>query len=360
MVVKKPEPDFYTIVSRFRTEGEIVHAFPYGSGHINDSYKVTTRKKNYLLQRVNDSVFKDVPGLTGNIIKVTDFLSDQLTDDRMKVLKTIPTHTGNYYFRDEEGGYWRLFDFIEGSRSFDRVENPDLAFEGGKAYGWFLRMLDGFPVNQLIDTIPHFHNISFRLNNFRNAVKKDVSARASGVRKDIAFAEERAEQMNLIWKLGSEGKIPMRVTHNDTKINNVLFDEDNRAVCIIDLDTVMPGFVHYDFGDAIRTFTNTADEDEQDFSRVRMDLTLFEAFSNGFLSETKAILKPAELETLAFSAKMMTYIIGIRFLTDYLEGDIYYKTKYPDHNLVRARVQFSLIESMEAQFEKMQEIISGR
>ncbi|MBM3437283.1 MAG: aminoglycoside phosphotransferase family protein [Bacteroidetes bacterium] len=334
-----------------------MHACPYGSGHINDSYKVTALKKNYLLQRVNDSVFKDIPGLTGNIIKVTDFLSGRLRDDRMKVLKIIPTHTGNYYFKDDEGNYWRLFDFIEGSKSYDRVENPELAFEGGKAYGWFLKMLDEFPVNRLIETIPDFHNITYRLNNFRNAVKKDGCGRVSDVMKDIAFAEDRAKEMDRIRMPGAEGKIPMRVTHNDTKINNVLFGEDNHAVCIIDLDTVMPGYVHYDFGDAIRTFTNMADEDEKDICHVKMDLTLFEAFSRGFLSETKDILKPAELETLAFSARLMTYIIGMRFLTDYLEGDTYYKTKYPDHNLVRARVQFRLIESMEEQAPAMLKIV---
>jgi Ser/Thr protein kinase RdoA (MazF antagonist) len=353
------EPDFFSIISRFRTDGQVKQVFPYGSGHINDSYKVYTGNQNYLLQRVNSSVFRDVPGLTSNLIKVTDRLVENNSNPAMKVLKPIMTNKGDFILKDESENYWRVFDFIEGSKSFDRVENPGIAFEGGKAYGWFLKMLDGFPVNKLMEPIPKFHDMEFRLNNLRKAVKQDIAGRAARVRDETGFAEKRSEEMKLVSKMGIEGTIPLRVTHNDTKINNVLFDEENKAVCVIDLDTVMPGYVHFDFGDAIRTFANTADEDEKDVSKVRMNLELFEAFSKGFLSETKTILKPAELATLAFSARMMTYIIGIRFLTDYLEGDTYYKTQYPEHNLVRARVQFRLIESMEEQFEEMQGVIAS-
>jgi Ser/Thr protein kinase RdoA (MazF antagonist) len=353
------EPDFYSIISRFRIEGQVKHAFPFGSGHINDSYKVMTNDKNFLLQRINHNIFKDIPGLTNNITRITDHLRDRLTEENQQVLIPVRTNKGDYILKDEEDDYWRVFDFIEGSKSYDRVGNPEIACEGGRAYGQFLKMLDDFPVDTLIETIPRFHDIEFRLENFREAVLENIAGRAGEVQNEIDFANKRSDEMQLVSNLGKAGKLPLRVTHNDTKINNVLFDQDNKAICVIDLDTVMPGYVHFDFGDAIRTFTNTADEDEKDLTMVSMNINLFEAFAKGFLSETKNILKKEEIETLAFSARLMTYIIGLRFLTDYLQGDVYYKTRFPGHNLIRARVQFRLVESMEEQRVKMESIIAG-
>jgi Ser/Thr protein kinase RdoA (MazF antagonist) len=353
------EPDFYSIIRRFRIDGNVKNAYPYGSGHINDSYKVLTNDKNFLLQRINHEVFKDVRGLTSNISKVNDHLSEKITGkgSLMQTLTAIRTLNGEFIYKDDDENYWRVFDFIENSKSYNRVENPELAYEGGKAYGWFIQMLNDFPVNMLVDTIPRFHDINFRLDNFLKAVQSNPKGRAREVEKEIEFVNQRADEMKRVLTLGSEGKIPVRVTHNDTKINNVLFDHEGKGICVIDLDTVMPGYVHYDFGDAIRTFTNTADEDEKDLAKVSMNLALYEGFAKGFLSETKSILHPSEIETLAFSAKIMTFIIGLRFLTDYLAGDIYYKTHYPVHNLTRAKVQFKLIESMEAQMNLMEEII---
>ncbi len=356
------QTDLFKIAENFRVNGKVKNVFPYGSGHINDSYKVLTTEQNYLLQRVNQEVFKDIRSLTSNMIRVTDYLTDLISDnnpDERKVLNTIRAQNGNYFYTDDELDCWRVFDFIEDSQSYDRAVNTDLAYEGGKTYGWFIKMLDQFPADSLAETIPSFHDIQFRLENFRNALKKDVAGRVGVVQKEIDFVEQRAEEITLIHNLGKEDKIPLRVTHNDTKINNVLFNADNKGICVIDLDTVMPGYVHFDFGDAIRTFTNTADEDEKDLKRVSMDLNLYRAFTEGFLTETKEILKEAEISTLAFSAKLMTFIIGLRFLTDYLDGDVYYKTKYPEHNLTRARVQFRLIESMEDQFEEMVSIIDN-
>jgi len=353
------EPDFYSIIRRFRIDGNVKNAYPFGSGHINDSYKVLTNDKNYLLQRINHEVFKDVRGLTSNTSKVSDHLAEKLTrkGSHMQILVAIRTLNGEFIYKDDDENYWRVFDFIESSKSYNRVDNPDLAFEGGKAYGWFINMLNDFQVNTLFDTIPRFHDMNFRLENFLKAVKSNPAGRVGEVQKEIDFINQRVDEMKLVLNLGKEGKIPIRVTHNDTKINNVLFDQDEKAICVIDLDTVMPGYVHYDFGDAIRTFTNTAEEDEKDVSKVSMNISLFEAFAKGFLSETKSILTPAEIETLALSARIMTYIIGLRFLTDFIEGDIYYKTHYPLHNLTRARVQFRLIESMEEQMDQMEEII---
>ncbi|MCD4681995.1 MAG: aminoglycoside phosphotransferase family protein, partial [Bacteroidales bacterium] len=344
----------------FRLNGKVKNVFPYGSGHINDSYKVLTTEQNYLLQRVNQEVFKDIRRLTSNMIRVTGYLTDLISDnnpDERKVLNTIRAQNGNYFYTDDEFDCWRVFDFIEESQSYDRAVNTGLAYEGGKTYGWFIKMLDQFPADSLAETIPRFHDIQFRIENFRNAVKKDAAGRVGVVQKEIDFVEKRAEEITLIHNLGKDGKIPLRVTHNDTKINNVLFNVDNKGICVIDLDTVMPGYVHFDFGDAIRTFTNTADEDEKDLRKVSMDVDLFTAFSEGFLSETKEILNETEISTLAFSAKLMTFIIGLRFLTDYLEGDIYYKTKYPEHNITRARVQFKLVESMEEQFAEMENVV---
>jgi Ser/Thr protein kinase RdoA (MazF antagonist) len=353
------EPDFYTIIQRFRIDGNVKNAYPCGSGHINDSYKVLTNDKNYLLQRINHEVFKDVRGLTSNISKVNDHLADKMNQYRsnMLILSSIRTLNGEFIFKDEEENYWRVFDFIENSKSYDRVENPDLAYEGGKAYGWFIKMLNDFPVNTLVETIPRFHDMEFRLDNFQKALNSNPAGRAGEVMMEIDFVLERAEEMKQIQNLGRQGKIPQRVTHNDTKINNVLFDQEGKGICVIDLDTVMPGYVHYDFGDAIRTFTNTADEDEKDLAKVSISLPLFEAFTKGFLSETKAILTPAEIENLVLSARTMTFIIGLRFLTDYIDGDVYYKTYYPGHNLVRSKVQFHLVESMETQMSVMEEII---
>jgi thiamine kinase-like enzyme len=353
------EPKLSNIISKFQIEEKPISVLPFGSGHINDTYKVETEGKNYLLQRINHSIFRDVEGLTDNFLKVTGHIREKISHSNsgQKTLKIHPTKSNSYFHKDIEGNYWRLLDFIQDSSSYDLVENNTIAYEGGKAYGQFVKMLSDFPAETLVETIPQFHDINFRLSNFRNAVKKDTAKRVSKSKKEIDFIEARTNEMKLIIRLGSENKIPLRVTHNDTKINNVLFNKAGKGICVIDLDTVMPGYIHYDFGDSIRTFTNTADEDEPDLFKVEMNPDYYAAFTKGFLEETKAILTEEELNTLAFSAKLMTYIIGLRFFTDYLEGDVYYKTKYPEHNLTRAKTQFKLLESMEEQFSFMQDCI---
>ena len=332
--------ELYQICDQFLPGIKVQNIIPYGSGHINDTFKVETENKNYLLQRVNHSIFKNVEGLTGNIIKVTQHLKNKLYRRypyrkshklKVEVLTAVETNNGDFIIKDFAGNYWRMFHFIENSKSYDRVERAELVFEGGKAYGLFMLMLVDFPAEELVETIPQFHDIQFRLNNFYKSFKKDHAGRVGGAKKEIDFVNQRADEMKMIHQLGIENRIPLRVTHNDTKINNVLFNAQDEGICVIDLDTVMPGYVHFDFGDAIRTFTNTADEDEKDLSKVSMNIEYYKAFSTGFLSEMKDVLNETEKETLAFSAKLMTFIIGLRFLTDYLDGDIYYKTKYPDH-----------------------------
>ena len=343
------------IFSQFKIDSKVLSIKPFGSGHINDTYKVETDEKNYLLQRINHEIFKNVEGLTANIIKVTEFLQEKIQGDHSdnQLLISNKTKSGEYVHRDEQGNYWRVFDFVENSKSFDLVENAELAFEGGKAYGWFVRMLADFPVNELVETIPDFHNADFRINNFRKAVKNDLAGRVAEVKGLISELEHRTQKMKKIQLLGEQGIIPTRVTHNDTKINNVLFNENNKGMCVIDLDTVMPGYVHFDFGDAIRTFTNTGDEDAIDLDGIEMNFEYFKALTTGFLSEAGDVLNKEEINTLAFSGKYIVFEQSARFLTDYLNGDVYYKTDYPNHNLVRTKAQVKLLQSIERQFDEM-------
>ena len=338
---------YIDILSHFPILNEVESVETFGSGHINDTFKVKVDDTQYILQRVNHHVFKNVKGLTDNIIKVTAYISKHLRDTDMQTLQFFPTFEGEFIVQDASGDYWRLMQFVEGSKVFDLVDNKSVAFSGGKAYGWFVKMLKDFTAETLIDTIPDFHNIDFRLSNFRQAVRKDKVGRLKEVTLEVDFVEKRAEEMRKILLAGEAGEIPLRVTHNDTKISNVLFNEKDEAICVIDLDTVMPGYVLYDFGDAIRTFTNTAKEDEKDLSKVTINMDYYKAFAQGFLSETQDILSPKELELLPFSARFMAYIMGLRFLTDYLDGDPYYKVEYTGHNLVRAKGQFRLLEEME-------------
>ncbi len=348
-----------SICTQFKINQKIQSITPFGSGHINDTYKVVTAEKNYLLQRINHQIFKNVEGLTDNIMKVTEFLKAKLDleNSEKQLLISNETNSGQYYFKDKDGNYWRIFDFIENSKSYDLVENSDLAFEGGKAYGWFVKMLSDFPAEELVDTIPNFHHANFRINNFKKAVSDNLAGRAEKVEDLISELVKRANEMGKIQLMGDQGKIPKRVTHNDTKINNVLFNDKNEGICVIDLDTVMPGFVHFDFGDAIRTFTNTANEDEANLSKISMDIQLFEGFTKGFLLEAGPVLTKEEIKQLAFSAKYIVYEQSIRFFADYLDGDKYYKTRYPEHNLVRTKAQFKLLQSMEEQFGEMEEIV---
>lgn len=347
------------IACRFSIDGEINKIYPFGSGHINDTYKVETSSNNYLLQRINHQVFQDVPGLTKNLIAVTDFLRSKVegSAEKMEILRSIQSQAGEYYLLID-GNYWRVLEFIEDSFSYDRVEDENIAYEGGRSFGWFVKMLSNYPVNELVDTIPDFHNAFFRIQNFEDAVRKDPVGRFGQCKDLVRSLQSKIPEMKRIAVLAEKGEIPLRVTHNDTKINNVLFGPEKKGKCIIDLDTVMPGLVHFDFGDSIRTFTNTADEDEKDLDRVEMNLNYFTAFAKGFLERTKNILTPIEIDHLALSALYITFEQSIRFLSDYLLGDPYYKIKYSDHNLVRAKAQAKLLQSMENNYSEMQTVIS--
>jgi len=357
------ERNIKKIVSNFRIKGEFVDFEKVTTGHINDSYYIKTNSTDhpgYFLQWINNYIFKDVDGLMNNITAVTHHLADKLAahpELAFKVLEIIPTLQGDKYYLQAEGHFWRLYKFIDNSHGYDVVENTDIAYEGGKAFGIFMSLLADLPADRLSETIPDFHNIEKRLGTFYNSLKANSVDRAKDVPVEIEFVKNRAEQMLAIPALIKSGKLPMRITHNDTKFNNILFDASNHAMCIVDLDTVMPGSVLFDFGDAIRTGANTAAEDEKDLSKVDINLPIYEAYTKGFIKSTRNSLTEVEIDNLAFSARFMTFIIGLRFLTDFLDGDPYFRTHYPEHNLVRARVQFRLVEQMELNADKMQDIV---
>lgn len=351
------------IASRFKITESIASIEPFGSGHINDSFRVCTDSGNdYLLQRINHFVFKDVAGLMDNIANITRHLKEKLAeipgaDPAKEVLTLVENKNNGYYIEDEAGGYWRVFRFLKDTKSYDLVSTEKQAFEGGKAFGRFQALLADMDPSLVIDTIPNFHNIEYRLSNLDKAIAADSEKRVNSVQPEIAFIDRRREQMKHILLSGRSGILPKRIIHNDTKFNNVLLDEHDRAQCVIDLDTVMPGYVAYDFGDAIRTIINTAPEDEPDLARIGLNIPLFTAYVNGYLEQTASFLTDTELNSLIEGALLLPYMQGVRFLTDYLDGDNYFKIHFPQHNLQRTRAQFRLVEKLEEERDDLQAII---
>ncbi len=338
------------IFQEFETHEQFLSGEPYGSGHINQTYWIKTlppEGRSYILQKINHKIFKNIPELMKNISRVTEHLRAKIMEqggnpdrESLTVMKTC--RQGLNYYQDPEGNYWRLYIFIENTRSYDLVKTARQAFEGGKAFGRFQNFLDDLPGGPLFEIIPNFHNIDSRFEFFKAAVQADTHSRVKQLGPEIDFVEKFYPDMRSVLELGQQGKIPRRVTHNDTKFNNVLLDQNDQGLCVIDLDTVMPGYIHYDFSDSIRTVTNTAAEDEKDLSKIDMNLELFEAYATGFLGQVGSKLNSAEWASLGQSAKLLPFMIGLRFLTDYLQGDIYFKTHFSEHNLQRARAQFQL------------------
>lgn len=362
------EPDLRRIFSRFRAEGSFLEGKSFGPGHIHDTYRIITAEKecnDYILQRLNSNVFRDIPGLQENMERVTSHLRKKIaaiagSNPERECITLVPDReTGKSFITDEEGRYWRLMVFISDHRSYERVDSRHKAYEGGRIIGKFQALLADLPGKPLNETIPRFHDIASRLDTFHQVVSRDPVSRAASVKEEIEAITSREEEMKTILRLGAAGKIPLRITHNDTKFNNILFDSNDRALLLIDLDTVMPGYVHYDFGDAIRTATNRAEEDAADLSSVSMDIEIYRAYAEGFLSETRNTLNTTEIEYLPFAPKLLTYIMATRFLTDFIDGDNYYKIGYPLHNLQRVRVQLTLLRDMEAQYNTMVQIINN-
>lgn len=357
------ERNIEEIVSHFAIEGEFAQAERVITGHINDSFIIKTSQTGhpgYFLQWINNYIFKDVDGLMNNISAVTGHLAEKLRENgrpAFRVLEIIPCVDGKKYYADAKGNFWRLYNFIENTHAYDVVENTKIAYEGGRAFGIFMSLLADLPAERLIEIIPDFHNMEKRLSTFNQSLEADAVNRAKSIPAELEFVKKRAEQMLSIPALIKAGRLPVRITHNDTKFNNILFDSANHAICIVDLDTVMPGTLLFDFGDAIRTGANLANEDEKDLSKVGINLPIYEAYTKGFIKSTSHTLTGDEIGNLAFSARFMTFIIGLRFLTDYLDGDPYFRTLYPNHNLDRARVQFTLLEDMERNAQTMQSIV---
>jgi thiamine kinase-like enzyme len=360
-------PDFKVIIPKFNFKGDFISANVYGSGHIHDTYAVVfqaSRKiRRYILQRINQCVFRDPSGVMRNIQIVTDHLQRKIIanggDPQRETLNLVPTRDGNLYYRTDEGEYWRSYTFIEGARTYDIAENLDSVYNAAKAFGNFQKMLSDLPSEQLVETIPNFHHTGMRYQTFQDAVTKDVMKRSRLCQPEIDFVTKRAAMTSTLTDMLALDELPVRVTHNDTKFNNVMIDDQTgKGICIVDLDTVMPGLSLYDFGDAIRSITNSAAEDEADLSKVNFDLEIYRCYAHGYLDAAGEILTPQEVMQLPFSAILMTLECGMRFLTDHLQGDIYYKIHRQNHNLDRCRTQFKLVRDMEEQLDLMTQIIS--
>ena len=346
-------------------QGEITAA-PYGNGHINDTLCVCVKTpegmRRYIMQRVNRYVFKKPEDVIANIARVTEYLRGIIAaeggDPERETLTLVPTVDGKPFAYDEDGELWRMYMFIEGTISRDLPDTPELFALSGAAFGRFQRQMGGFPAASLVESIPDFHNTPARYAQLMDAVARNEAGRLDEVGEELAFCRKYEREVHTLLDALAAGEIPLRVTHNDTKLNNVLLDaQTGRGVCVIDLDTVMPGLAAYDFGDSIRFGANTAEEDEQDLSKVSLSLPMFEAFARGFLSEAGQVMGRREIELLPMGAKLMTLECGMRFLADYLNGDKYFRIHRPGHNLDRAHTQFALVRSMEENWDAMQEIV---
>lgn len=361
-------PDILRIGRQFEITGELRSALPFTHGHINDTYVATyitnDRYTSYVHQRINQHVFKHPAGVMDNIQRVTSHIrrkleGNQVDDVNRRVLTLVAARDGAYFHRTPEGDYWRTYQFIDAARIHDVVETPEQAYQAARAFGQFQQFLTDLPPPRLHETIPYFHDTPRRLQTLEAAIAADASHRAHDARREIEFVMARRDLCHTLLDLHATGEIPERITHNDTKFNNVMLDDKTReGICVLDLDTVMPGLALYDFGDMIRTTTSPTAEDELDLSKIHMQLPMFEALARGYLEAVGACLTPAEKQHLAFSGKLITLEIGIRFLTDHLEGDHYFKTHRPNHNLDRCRTQFKLVESIEQQEDAMNRVVA--
>ena len=365
---KIPDAALLAVLGAFKFEGSFKRYASHGCGHINDTFLFTFGQEDgkelfYILQRINRYIFKDVPRLMRNFELVTDFLGKKAEEAGIErkrgALTLIYAKDGKSYIESEDG-FFRAFVFIDRATSYQCVSDPKLFYEAGRAFGRFAALLDGFDAGSLYESIPDFHDTEKRYENFLKALDADPAGRAKNIEAEAAFTTARKNITCLITSPLKSLEIPFRVTHNDTKLNNVMIDDETlEAAAVIDLDTVMPGSLLYDFGDSIRSGCNTAAEDEKDLSKVGFDFGLFSEYSRGYLKEAGGLIERREKELLAFAPMVMTFECGMRFLTDYLDGDKYFKTKYPEHNLDRARTQYKLVGLMEKNLDKMQKILQS-
>lgn len=340
------------LAERFQIKGKVTLVEPWGSGHINDTFKVCidhSLQPSYILQRINTSVFPDVLKLMDNYQRVTNHLRLK-KDERFQVVELVKTIDGRVWDNSDNGSAWRMLSYISDSRSFDLAPDAKFSYQAGLAYGWFVKSLSDLPQPRLHEVIPGFHSLRLRIEQLMKTITENRTNRLINCKPVVEFFLSRCDEMQKFDSLINTD-IPLRTTHNDTKINNVLFSSQGKAISVVDLDTVMPGVIHYDFGDAIRTISSTACEDETDLGKVEINIELYRSFSKGFLSETRSMLTPTELHYLPKSPEIMAFIMGIRFLADYLRGDTYYKVKHPEHNIQRAQNQMALISDMEKKRE---------
>lgn len=361
------DPLFTELISRFNISLDINDIAPFGTGHINDTYIVKTNPPeapDYMLQRKNHLIFKDVPGMMNNIMITTNHIRNKLIADGVKevnrkVMTYYPAKDGQMFVKDDAGNYWTMFLFIADCRVVENIQKPEQAYSAARAFGHFQQQLADLPGERLIETIPNFHNGISRLFDFQLSILKDVAGRVKENQVLINKIIDRSAEMTSLQRWLDDHTLPLRITHNDTKINNILFDQDFNTLCVIDLDTVMPGSALYDFGDAIRTLGNTAPEDEPNLPDIAFNRDIYEAFAKGYMSEAKAFLTSTETDNLAFSCRYMAWEQAMRFFTDYLNDDIYYKTDYPGHNLVRTKAQVRYLEVLEENKEVMEAIVKA-
>lgn len=349
------------VINNFKVKGTIKEVVPYGNGHINDTFMVISVEEDgtehkYILQTVNHFVFKEPDKVMENIQRVTEYLKDKVSEKR-EVLVLVHTFNDLTYYKDKDGYFWRMYKFVKDSICRDRPNNDEF-YECAVAFGRFQKLLSDFPADSLHETIKDFHNTPKRYESFLKSVEENKIGRAENVAEEISFVKDRALFYSVLLDSNKAGKLPIRVSHNDTKSNNVMLDaETHKALCVIDLDTIMAGFSVTDFGDAVRFGASTAAEDEKDLNKVNFDIEKFEIYAKGFLDGCEGSLPDQEIMLLPEGAKMMTIECGMRFLADYLEGDTYFKTSYPDHNLVRARTQFKLVKDMEDNWDTLKTIV---
>lgn len=354
--------DLTKIALNFQLEGTIDEVKQLGEGFINDTFIITTKgdSPTYILQRKNKNIFSPIPAMMDNIQKVCSHIKKKVKlaggDPLREAMTVIPATDGKLYWLDSEDEYWAVCLFIEDTIAYAAAETPELAYAGGKGIGKFQSLVSDLD-EQLVNILPGFHDIRYRFKQWDEVLAKDPVGRKAEVAQEIAWIENRRKEMLDFWKLFEEGIIPTRITHNDTKINNILFDKKGEVLCVIDLDTVLSSTVLNDYGDAMRSYTNTGDEDDENLDNVSMDMEIFKAFTKGYIEETKSFLTSKELDYLAFGAKYITFEQVLRFLMDYIDGDNYYKVASPEHNIVRTRAQYKLLQSMEEQFEEMNKIV---
>ena len=367
-MVANAKHDLKQVASHFQLEGCFLDAVPYGSGHINDTYASRFQQGDkvvrYIHQRINNSVFKEPEKLMENVERVTSFARERIItaggDYLRETLNLIPTLDGKNHYRSSEGDYWRTYVFIEGARTYDQVEDLRHVYSASKSFGSFQLLLSTLPGERLNETIPCFHHTRKRFEAFNEVLAIDRLNRASEVKDEIAFVLAREAETSVIVDLLARGEIPERVTHNDTKLNNVMIDDlTGEGVCVIDLDTLMPGSALYDFGDSVRLGASTAPEDEQDLSKVTIDLDMFERLARGYLDSAKSFLTSTEIDYMPFASKLMTFECGMRFLSDYLSGDVYFKIHRPEHNVDRCRTQLKLVADMDRLVDRMTSIVDA-